>query len=285
MAPIADAATTNWDKLRQESNVSLDRFRLQKSGSVRRAEVSVSVDGSEASAFGVMSQGELHALAVSIFLPRAAFRESPFRFMVIDDPVQSMDPAKVEGLARVLAAAADDRQVIVFTHDERLPEATRRLGLDATVFEVTRRPESVVEVRSALDPVERYLDDARALIRSSDVPDQVVRHVVPGFCRHALEAACMQAIRRRRLTAGSTHAEVEAAVGRCTTLITFLALALFDDERKGSQVLSRVNNKFGGDAASAVKRVNKGAHEAISGNLQVLVRDSEILAWKLTELR
>lgn len=284
LAPIADAAKANWDQLKQESNVSLDGFHLQKSGNVRRAEVAVSVDGSGASAFGVMSQGELHSLAVSVFLPRAGLRDSPFRFMVIDDPVQSMDPAKVDGLARVLAAAATDRQVIVFTHDERLPEATRRLSLDAAVLEVTRRAASVVEVRVALDPVERYIDDARALSRSEDVPAQVVERVVPGFCRHALEAACMQTIRRRRLAAGSSHAEVEDALRRCTTLTTFLALALFDDETKGSQVLTSINNRFGGRAGDTVKLANKGVHEVVSGDLRDLVSNSAILARKLAEL-
>jgi wobble nucleotide-excising tRNase len=51
----------------------------------------VTVDGVEGAALGVMSQGELHAMALSLFLPRATLPESPFRFVVIDDPVQSMD--------------------------------------------------------------------------------------------------------------------------------------------------------------------------------------------------
>ena len=51
---------------------------------------------------GVMSQGELNALALSLFFPRMMLAESPFRFLVIDDPVQAMDPLKVDGLARVL---------------------------------------------------------------------------------------------------------------------------------------------------------------------------------------
>jgi hypothetical protein len=59
-----------------------------------------------------MSQGEVNALALSVFLPRARLPASPFRFLVIDDPVQAMDPAKVDGLARVLEKAAADRQVI-----------------------------------------------------------------------------------------------------------------------------------------------------------------------------
>ncbi len=284
LAPIADAAKANWDELRQESNVSLDGFTLQKSGKIRRAEVAVSVDGSGASAFGVMSQGELHSLAVSVFLPRAGFRESPFRFMVIDDPVQSMDPAKVDGLARVLAAAAAHRQVIVFTHDERLPEAARRLGLDATILEVTRRTNSVVEVRPALDPVERHIEDARALVRSEDVPAEVAARVVPGFCRLALEAACARAIRRRRLEAGSSHAEVEEALGRCTTLMMFLALALFNDETKGGQVLSSINNRFGGRAGDAVKVANRGVHETVTADLPELLRRSAVLARQLADM-
>ena len=56
-----------------------------------------------------MSQGELHALGLALFLPRATAAESPFGFVVIDDPVQSIDPAKVDGLARVLSSVAQSR--------------------------------------------------------------------------------------------------------------------------------------------------------------------------------
>ena len=108
----------------------------------------VTVDGIPGAALGVMSQGELHSLALSLFLPRATLSESPFRFVVIDDPVQSMDPARVDGLARALEETARTRQVIVFTHDERLPEAVRRLAIKSTILSMTRRPKSVVEVRT-----------------------------------------------------------------------------------------------------------------------------------------
>ncbi|MDQ4145717.1 MAG: AAA family ATPase, partial [Actinomycetota bacterium] len=99
-----------------------------------------------------MSQGELHALALSLFLPRATLEDSAFRFVLLDDPVQSMDPARVDGLARVLEEAAIDRQVVVFTHDDRLAESVRRLGVPARVLEVTRAPGSAVEVLPRLDP-------------------------------------------------------------------------------------------------------------------------------------
>ena len=55
--------------------------------------------------------------------------ESPFRFLVIDDPVQAMDPVKVEGLARVLHRTARTRQVIVLTHDVKFDIPLLRVAL------------------------------------------------------------------------------------------------------------------------------------------------------------
>jgi hypothetical protein len=101
-----------------------------------------------------------------------------------------MDPAKVDGLARLLSEVAIDRQVIVFTHDDRLPEALRRLQLPATVWEAVRRERSVVELKKNDDPVTRYIDDARAIALTGDLPEQARAVVVAGFCRSALEAAC-----------------------------------------------------------------------------------------------
>ncbi|MEX2283969.1 MAG: AAA family ATPase [Gemmatimonadota bacterium] len=205
-APIADKAMATWEHLRQQSNVTLGRIELVGAGTQRRVTLDVTVDGIAGAALSVMSQGELHSLALSLFLPRATSTESPFRFVVIDDPVQSMDPARVDGLARALDETARTRQVIVFTHDERLPEAVRRLGIKSTILSLTRRPKSVVEVKTALDPVRAYVQDARALVLTSDLPNDVLRSLVPGFCRSALEAACMTVIRRRRLAAGSLMA-------------------------------------------------------------------------------
>jgi hypothetical protein len=232
-----------------------------------------------------MSQGELHALALSLFLPRAGLAESPFRFMVIDDPVQSMDPAKVDGLARVLERAARTRQLVVFTHDDRLPEAVRRLGIPARVVEVTRRAGSVVEVRGTRTPVEQALEDARALIYTDGLPPATAARVVPGFCRIAIEAACVETVRRRRLARGETHADVERALDEARTLYQKAALALFDDVNRGSDVLGSLDNRFGGRAADAFRRSNSGAHVGDAGSLPDLVRDAAILARDLVAVR
>ena len=183
-------------------------IRVVQQAGVRAAPLHRPVEGTEG-ALRVMSQGELHSLALSLFLPRATLSESPFRFVVIDDPVQSMDPARVDGLARALEETGRTRQVIVFTHDERLPDAVRRLVIKSTILSITRRPKSVVEVRTALDPVQGRIEDALALVHTTELPVAVLRRLLPGFCRSALEAAFISVVRRRRLGAGRSHGDVE----------------------------------------------------------------------------
>ncbi len=263
LAPVVAAAQANWSELRHESNVALGKVELRKEGMQRYAAFDVTVDGTEASAFGVMSQGELSALAVSIFLPRASLPETPFGFMVIDDPVQSMDPAKVDGLARVLGRAAQQRQVIVFTHDERLPEAVRRLGIDARIVSVNRRAKSQIEIVAGRPPSDRYIGEALALAKTEDLPDEVRARVVPGFCRSAIEAACAARIRRRMIEAGIPHADVEAALEAKTSLNTWLADLFELSTAQGEQIREHLRRLAGPDAIGVVRLAQRGTHQLV----------------------
>jgi recombinational DNA repair ATPase RecF len=279
-APIAEKAAGIWEQLRQQSHVELGRIQLTGEGTRRRVALDVTVDGVEGAALGVMSQGELHSLALSLFVPRATLPESPFRFIVIDDPVQSMDPARVDGLARVLESASADRQVLVFTHDDRLPEAVRRLDIAAEIIEVTRRDASVVELRRALDPVGRYLEDALAVAGTADLPSSAAARVVPGLCRLGLEAACMEVVRRRRLGRGEPHAEVERALGEAGRLARLLALALFDDAERSGDVPSRVKRDAGAPLADTLQQCDEGGRELRAAEAVELVRQaSKLAAW------
>jgi len=277
-APIAEKAAAIWERLRQQSHVELGRIQLTGEGTRRRVSLDVTVDGVEGAALGVMSQGELHSLALSLFVPRATLAESPFRFIVIDDPVQSMDPSRVEGLARVLEGASADRQVVVFTHDDRLPEAVRRLDIAAEIVEVTRRDASVVELRRALDPVGRYLEDALAVAGTADLPSSAAARVVPGLCRLGLEATCMEVVRRRRLGRGEPYAEVERSLGEASGLLPLAALALFDDAARTREVLPRVEREAGAPLAQALKQCEEATPEVKPAAALELVRQSSKLA-------
>lgn len=231
LQPIADGARDAWAKLRQESNVEIGSLELTGSGNQRRVRIASTIDGEEAGTIAVLSQGELHALALSLFIPRATMAASPFRFIVLDDPVQAMDPAKVDGLVELLGDLASDRQVIVLSHDDRLPAAVRRSGLDATILEVTRGTGSVVEVVTADDPVERHLRNAHALTKDLHLPDAALRRTLPGLLRMAVEAAARDRYFTRHLRAGESLADVEASWSTHHTTQQRVSLAIFDENR------------------------------------------------------
>jgi recombinational DNA repair ATPase RecF len=277
-APMAAQSQEVWQGLRHESNVELGGISLAGTGTQRKVVLGVFVDGSSTSALSVMSQGELHALGLALFLPRATREESPFRFVLIDDPVQAMDPAKVDGLARVLSAVANSRQVVVFSHDDRLADAVRRLPDPARILEVRRCEQSRVTVVTSSDPVERYLSDAYAVIQDKELPDDLRRTIVACCCRGALEAASQAKVRRVRLGRGESHTDVDAALAKAVKTHTKVALAVFDDARRDRDLYARLNRDLGHWASDALRTCKEGTHGICGGDVSTLVDDVRRLA-------
>jgi recombinational DNA repair ATPase RecF len=282
LRPFAESTVELWSRLRQESNVDLVKVALTGTNTNRAVDFQVTVDGNTAPGLGVMSQGEVNALALSVFLPRATSPDSPLRFVVIDDPVQAMDPSKVDGLARVLSEVAESRQVVVFTHDDRLPIALRNLRLPARVVEVARQSESVVSLRPSRDPVTDDLDDAIRLAIGDEIPSPVTARVVPGLCRAAMEEACFEITRQRRLSRGDSHAAVEEVLSATRTLVERLALAIFDSAARGGDVYAWLDRQIGCWAPNVVKQANRGAHDSLA-HPRGLVDDTRRLVDALRE--
>ncbi len=275
--PVADQAAAIWSDLRQESNVSIEGLELEGTATRRHVAIRASVDGSDSGALEVMSQGELHALALALFLPRATMRRSPFRFVVLDDPVQAMDPAKVDGLVNVLASIAESRQVVVFSHDDRLASAVRRGGVGATIVEVARQPGSKVEVINTFSPAKRYLRDAHGMVSDDGLPEDTLRRTLPGLLRLALEAQARDTYFSRELGAGAEHALVERTWSEARSTRDRVALALYGEKQSLDPWLDKkVVRKHGlGVCTSAVHQGLTGdgrsACEAVEGMVDDIV--------------
>ncbi len=276
--PLAAEAQIIFERLSYRSNVSLLDVKLEGENTRRRVGFSLSVDDTDAG-LGVLSQGEVNALALAMFVPRATRAESPFRFLVIDDPVQSMDPAKVDGLAQLLSELAKTRQVIVLTHDDRLPQAIRRLGLPASVVELTRGEQSVVEARRLVSPAASALQSAKAIAADKTIATDLQDRIIPGFCRMALEAAFTDLAWHKLLSAGKTHAEIEELLDDTTKLYPRASLGLFANDTDTDRVLSRLNT-ISSRGASAFKACNEGTHVGVP-NAALLIGDIEQLIGKL----
>ena len=232
IAPLADQAREIWAALRQESNVNLGKIHLEGRNTSRRVRLTADVDGSDTDAFGVMSQGELQALALAIFIPRATSPASPFRFVVFDDPIQAMDPSKIDGFLEVLVRLAADRQVIVLTHDDRLPAAVRRSHAPARIVEVARAANSAVAVAESSRPANRVLTDAMAIAADDAVPDEIKKAAVPVLCREALEATAWDVFAAKAYAAGWSRDAVEQAWQDTKETRQRIALALYLEPKR-----------------------------------------------------
>ncbi len=260
--PIRNRARELWEMLRQQSNVSLSDIRFEGTANRRKVTFDVLVDDCATQALGVMSQGELNALALAVFLPRATHADSPFRFVVIDDPVQAMDPAKVDGMVRVFGEIAKDRQVIVFSHDERFVASVEVLGIPATVLAVERDPGSVVRVQPVSSVTARLIADARALRYDDAAPDAIKCRVVPNLCRQAVEAALAGRYRADQIAAGKHHAEVEAELNSVSGMHALATLALFGGGEHHADLYSHLAavGKYRAGTLDAFKAIKDAGH-------------------------
>jgi ABC-type hemin transport system ATPase subunit len=260
IAPLANQAKDIWAALRQESNVELEEIELKGRNTSRHVYLKAEVDGHGSDAFGVMSQGELQALGLAIFIPRATSPASPFRFLVFDDPIQAMDPSKIDGFLNVLTSLARDRQVVVFTHDDRLPAAIRRSKTPARVVELTRAANSVVTVSESSRPAKRMLDDAFAIAADGAVPDAIKNAAIPVLCREALESTAWDVFATRALTSGQSQAEVEDTWSSATTTRMRLSLAIDPNDA------AAIDKWLNGDGRRRATLIvaTKGIHTGVS---------------------
>lgn len=273
IAPLAEKSREIWAALRQESNVDLGGIRLEGQKTTRRVVLQAVVDGSQTEAFGVMSQGELQALALAIFIPRATSPESPFRFLVFDDPIQAMDPSKIDGFLEVLTTLAKERQVIVLTHDNRLPAAIRSSRAPARIVEVTRAPNSAISIVESTRPATRILNDAFAIAADDAVPEDIKRSAIPALCREALEATAWDVYTSKALADGRSRDEIETAWENATKTAKRLALALSGD---ADDDLAVDKWKAGGSARrNTLSVVNKGVHQGVS-DYRAAVNDARL---------
>jgi hypothetical protein len=93
----------------------------------------------------------------------------------------------------------------------------------------------------------------------------------------AIEAACAEAVRRRRLARGESHAAIEGVLKNLHGTKSWAALALFDTPDRAGDVLPYLN-KQSKEAADTFQLLNAAAHEGLTGPATDVVRSTEKLA-------
>ena len=155
-------------------DVDLEMIDISLGGGVRQAKkvnIGLAAEGTRLPAHvarptAVLSTGQRNALSLATYLPRATQPGSPYRFLVLDDPVHAFDSGRVRYLAGRLVALGDHYQIIVFSHDDRLWRELRASGAHATHLRLDRPPglRSEVRVKEITRPSRQLLDDARTVL-------------------------------------------------------------------------------------------------------------------------
>ena len=260
---IADAAEALWERLRAESAVSLKRLALRGKQKQRRVGIETSINGGDAP-LGVLSQGEMNAMALSLYLPRAFRGESPLRFVVIDDPAQGMDPSKVDGLAQYLESVASKWQIVVFVHDNALPTALRIRDIPARIVSLSRMG-GRIETSVQRDPVEQLLKDANALAQMSDLSPLMIKHGAPNMLREAVEIACGEVFLRRSVTRGKSLDDAYESLDGANGPRARLCLAIGDQAPDVRDLDQWLRKNWGSEMEAVFERVKSGAHTGRDG--------------------
>ena len=226
--PLAEGAVTTWQKLNPGSDPVIENLEMgggtrQAGKVIPRMRAGGTSVPEKTHGLRVLSIGQRNALALAIYLPRATQQASPFRFMILDDPVQAFDQSRVSYLGRRLVELAKDYQILLFTHDERLwheiyataPGVARRIYLDRSVAQP-----SLVEVKEVRSPGLLLLEDLTKTLdiherqRGKGATEPAITALTLAVCRQALDVEIVEQIHAVGRRAGQTGDEITRQLER-----------------------------------------------------------------------
>lgn len=189
---LGEQARAHFERLCPDSPFELLNYTV--AGGVERAKrMAASIrlpNGDGDTGTEILSTGQLNALCLSAFLPRTTRKENPFGFLVLDDPIHAFDGTRVDYLAQILSETSSTYQVIVFTHDERLPTVLDSSGTRFRRIDLTSADNGRVLVTSIRSVARGLLEDADEVAgRRDHVADSSLAVATLALCRQALDEA------------------------------------------------------------------------------------------------
>ena len=187
-----------------------------KEGNRRYAAFAVQGRRSRRPALGVMSQGELHAMAVGLPAAGVADREPvPAPWSSTTRSSRWTRPRSTASRACSPTRPPRPARSSSSPTTSGCPRPSGGWDIDARIMNVHRRASSKVEVVAGRPPSDRYVGEAFAFAKTLRTsPTRSVHAWCRGWCRSAIEAACAARIRRRLIDSGTPRCPRRGAPGR-----------------------------------------------------------------------
>lgn len=181
-------------------------FPGQKGRAARRKTVPIAKHPSE-----VLSEGEQKVIGLADFLAEAGLRLTPSP-IVFDDPVTSLDYRRIREVSDRVASLAEDRQVIVFTHNiwfavELLARFERNTAR-CSYYSITDDPAKGIVVPGShprWDTVSKTTAKIKEIIEGAKTADGAIREAlienaystIRGWCETVVETELLANVTRR----------------------------------------------------------------------------------------
>ncbi|MGW0894354.1 hypothetical protein [Saccharopolyspora sp. NPDC002578] len=180
------------------ADAGFDRFGIELSGglaSAERAALRLALSGREVTT-GSLSVGQFNALVLAMLFGTGA--AGPFGFLVLDDPVHAFDDMRIAALCeQVREQSGQGRQVVVFTHDDRVVTRLREEHPAATTMRLERDERDELSITDVTHPWQALVGHATELLQrntSGPLSESSVKLLSLGFCRQALDAALREVV-------------------------------------------------------------------------------------------
>lgn len=141
-------------------------------------------DNEVSPAYGYLSESQLNSFGLAIFLASARHINRDFKFLILDDVINSFDAHKRPALIDLLHDEFDDFQLLVFTHDEIWRDELARRCKKWTHQAIYRPPGSSPRFRRSAAPFE-VIEQAVA----EDRPRDAGMRLGP-YLEHQLQQIC-----------------------------------------------------------------------------------------------
>ncbi|MDI1463355.1 hypothetical protein QEZ54_20440 [Catellatospora sp. KI3] len=278
--PIGTQVKQLWAVLNSDTDLRLIDIALtggtqrQRSVALALADGDVVVPAGRNSS-AVLSTGQRNALSLATYLPRATQPESPFGFLILDDPIHAFDTWRVRYLAAHLLELATRFQVVVFTHDDRLWREFRAFGARPTHMRMDRRgaPQPQVRISHVTSPGAHLLDDLQEMLdkeaRKPIGTPEATTAMTLALCRQALDTEVVTQIeimaRRIKL------AEAKVAEDLRAKRKTREQLGLLNEYAQRAGIQPVPTHPYD----QTIRALNGGSHGRVpNGDLQRWVRDT-----------
>lgn len=133
-------------------------------GKRRRIQIKATSYGKNMNPVSCFSESHMNCLCLSIYFSQRVLNNPYWKFVMLDDPIQSMDDDHAKNLIRILTEIAKDKQVIVLSHNAKFCQDFRDLfyGTDYLFYEFSGYSKNGPRIDLKQAPFDTYVAIARA---------------------------------------------------------------------------------------------------------------------------